>query len=145
MCAWGGEVGLGREGGVKKLPWGVRTRTYWETTHTAKHFTEGKQDTGTLNEETRLRRGEVNSDFFFFLRSWLCRQAQPQRGCTTTAKFPTGCAFLVLPPPSHSSLRKNGMGSIFSQNGSLHPPLSKLLIQPSLHLNLQPWLACAFP
>lgn len=27
VCAWGGEVGLGREGGVKKLPWGVRTRT----------------------------------------------------------------------------------------------------------------------
>lgn len=85
--------GVGREEGMKKLSGGVRTRLTGETTYNAKHFTEEKQDIGTLNEEKQLRWGE---------------------GCRTTAKFPAGCPSPVLPPSTHSTLRKNDIGSIFS-------------------------------
>lgn len=54
-------------------------------------------------------------------------------------RFSTGCPFVLS--PSHSTLRKHDIGSISSENGSLHPPLSELLIQPELQPHFQPCFA----
>jgi hypothetical protein len=71
------------------------------------HFTKEKW-------ESILKWGEVNSDdCFISLSPGPAYVVEPGQNCTTTAKFATGYPFLVLPPPSYTTLPKDDTGSIF--------------------------------